>query len=172
LTRLALAAVLVTIVVAPAYAEAPTGFAEFPWGTSLDVLREQFLSKRCDSSRESRRGWQTVQCQSYHVEGLLVPILRLDFEPPNALAGYYMVVPRSSYRAFRQLVVQRFGQPTLRSGLPFLGESLSWTWTGARATLIEKCDEDSSCMEVKTTALERKLEQIRERERRDSAQSF
>jgi hypothetical protein len=47
-----------------------------------------------------------------------------------------------------------------------------WTWNGVSATLIEKCDEELSCVEVRTTALDRRIEQIRERERRDSAQSF
>lgn len=170
--RLAVAALLVAIAVSAAYGEQPTGFSEFRWGTSLAVLREQFLSKRCDSYGESQRGWQSVHCRGYRVEGLVIPVLRLDFEPPNSLAGYYMVVARSSYRAFRDLVVPRFGPPTSRTGMLWLGETMAWTWTGATATLIEKCGEESSCIEVKTTALERKLEQIRERERRDSAQSF
>ena len=49
---------------------------------------------------------------------------------------------------------------------------MSWAWSGVSATLIEKCGEEHSCMEVKTPALDRKREQIRERERRDAVQSF
>jgi hypothetical protein len=40
------------------------------------------------------------------------------------------------------------------------------------ATLIEKCGEEYSCMEVTTAALDRRREQTRERERRESTQSF
>jgi hypothetical protein len=116
--------------------------------------------------------WYSVLCNGYLVEGLSIPVLRLDFEPANALAGYHMLVARGSYRAFRDLVLKRFGRPTSRSSILWSGGQMSWVWNGVSATLIEKCGEEYSCMEVTTAALDRRREQIRERERRESTQSF
>ena len=172
MTRVALVIFLLVLAVAPADAQAPTGFSEFAWGTAPSVLRDQVLSKRCQSSSESRRGWYSVLCQEYSTEGLKVPALRLDFEPADALAGYHMVVARTSYPTFRELVLKRFGRPTTRRMIPFIGQQLWWTWPGVSATLIEKCDEESSCLEVTTAPLDRRREAIRERERREATQSF
>jgi hypothetical protein len=172
MTRVAAAALLLALVVAPAAAQAPTGFTEFAWGTNPSVLREQVVTKRCQSSTESRRGWYSILCREYLIEGLSVPALRLDFEPADALAGYHMVVARGSYSAFRELVLKRFGRPTTRRLIPLIGQQMWWTWPGVSATLIEKCGEESSCLEVTTATLDRRRDAIRERERRDATQSF
>ena len=172
MARLAFAALLVALSVSSAFAEAPTGFTEFAWGTPPAVIREQFVAKRCQSSTESRRGWTSILCQGYLVERLSVSLLRLDFEPAQSLAGYHMAVARASYPAFRDLVLQRFGRPASRTVVPFVGQQMSWTWPGVAATLIEKCGGESSCLEVTTTALDRRREQIRERDRREATQSF
>lgn len=172
MTRLVLAALVILLAAAPVFAEAPTGFRDFKWGTSPTVIREQFIPTRCRSSVESRRHWYSLICHDYRVEGLSVPVVRLDFEPAESLAGYNMVVARGSYRAFRDLLLQRFGKPTWRNRFPWAGAQMSWTWSGVTAILIERCDEDSSCVEVTTAALDRKREAIRERERQDSVQSF
>ena len=172
MTHLGLACLLVVLLVVPAFAERPSGFSEFVWGTSPTVLRDQFMSKRCRVSTESRRAWYSLECRDYLVEGLTIPVLRLDFEPADSLAGYYMIVARGSYRAFRDLVLQRFGPPTARSSILWSGAHMSWTWDNVSATLIEKCGEEHSCVEVKTTPIHRRIEQIRERERQDSKQSF
>ena len=172
MTHLVLACLLIVLLVVPASAEPPSGFSEFVWGTSPTVIRDQFMSKRCRTSAENRRAWYSLECRDYLVEGLTIPVLRLDFEPADSLAGYYMLVARASYRAFRDLMLQRFGQPTSRGSILWSGARLSWSWNDVSAILIERCGEDVSCVEVKTTALDRKLERIRERERRDSRQSF
>ena len=173
MTRVIFVVILIVLLSTPAAAEPPAGFSEFAWGTSPTVIREQFVPKRCRSTSESRRAWYSVECRDYQVEGLKIPILRLDFEPADSLAGYYMIVARGSYRPLRDLVLQRFGQPTSRGTFPWYGGGqMSWTWTGVTATLIERCGADYSCVEVKTTAIDKRLEQIRERERRDSMQSF
>jgi len=168
---LVLAGLLLVVVVGPASAEAPAGFAEFPWRTSAATLRERFIGSRCRSSTESRRDWYSILCRDYRVEGLSIPALRLDFEPADELAGYHMLIARGSYRAFRDLVVKRFGPPT-RRGSVWAGGPEWWVWPGISATLTEKCGAESSCLEVTTSALDRRREQLRERERRDSTQSF
>jgi hypothetical protein len=170
--RLVLALVLATLVAGVAHAEPPSGFAEFPWGTSPQVLREQLLTKRCRTTTESWRGWRSLQCQDYVAGALSASILRLDFEPPDSLAGYYMTVPRASYRGFRDMVVQRFGPPTSQRSPFFQGTTMSWTSDAVAATLIERCGPDIACLEVRTAPLERKRQQILERERRDSMQGF
>ena len=170
--RLVLAAVLVALIADPAAAEAPTGFSEFPWGTPPAVIRERLTSTRCRSVTESRQAWHSIACHGYLVEGLSIQVVRLDFEPAESLAGYHMVLSRGSYRAFRDLVMQRFGPSTSRRSLLGLGGHTSWVWNGVTATLIEKCGDEQSCMEVSTTVLDRKREQIRDRERRDQMQSF
>ena len=170
--RVVLAALVIVLAAAPAFAEAPTGFRDFKWGTSPTVIREQFVPSRCRSTSESRRYWYSIICHGYQVEGLSVPVLRLDFEPAESLAGYNMVVARGSYRAFRDLLLQRFGKPTSRGSVLWARGQMSWTWDGVTAVLIERCDEESSCVEVKTTAIDRRREAIREREQRDSSQSF
>ena len=169
---LVLAGLLIMLMVAPASAEPPTGFQDFTWGTNPAAFREQLIPSRCRYATESRRSWFSIQCHGYLVEGLSVPVLRLDFEPADSLAGYQMTLARGSYRAFRDLVLQRFGKPTSRSSIFMSGAQMSWTWPGVSATLIEKCGEDESCIEVTTTTLDRRREQIRDRERRDSMQSF
>lgn len=168
---LVLAGLLLAVAAGPASAEAPTGFTDFPWGTSPTVIREQFITSRCRSSTESRREWYSVLCREYRVEGLSIPTLRLDFEPADQLAGYHMLLARGSYRTFRDLVIKRFGPPT-RRGYFWAGGQEWWVWPGVSATLTERCGAEFSCLEVTTTALERRREQIRERERRDSNQSF
>jgi hypothetical protein len=170
--RLGVACLTIVLLVVPASAEPPSGFLEFAWGTSSNVIREQFVPKRCQSASESRRAWHSLECRNYLVEGLAIPMLRLDFEPDDSLAGYYMIVARGSYRAFRDLMVQRFGRPTSRGSILWAGAQMVWTWDGASAILIERCGEEHSCVEVKTAALERKIEQLRAREQRDSRQSF
>jgi hypothetical protein len=171
--RFVLAALLLgAVIVSPAFAEAPTGFAEFAWGTSPMVVREQLLAKRCRSSTESRAAWYALVCHNYLVAGLTLPILRLDFEPADSLAGYYMIVARTSYAPFRDLMLQRFGPPTSRSSIFVWGRTTTWSWPGVTATLIERCGDESSCVEVRTTALEKRAQQVRERERRDAVQSF
>jgi hypothetical protein len=175
MTALALACLLIVLSVVPAAAEPPSGFSEFAWGTSPAVIREQFVPKRCRTSTESRRVWYSLECRDYRVEGLTIPVLRLDFEPADSLAGYYMIVARGSYRALRDLMVQRFGRSTSRGSILWSGAQMSWTWEGVSATLIERSGQEHSCVrgqEVRITALDRKLEQIRERERRDLRQSF
>ena len=172
MTRFVLASLLVAFTVIPASAEPPTGFTVFAWGTNPTVLREQFVSKRCRGSTESRRVWYSIQCQGYLIEGLSIPSVQLYFEPADSLAGYHMIVARASYPAFRDLVLKRFGRPTSRSSIFWSGQQMSWAWASASATLIERCGEEFSCLEVTTTAIDRRREQIRERERRDSAQSF
>jgi hypothetical protein len=156
MTPLVLAGLLIALMAAPAAAEAPNGFSEFAWGTTPTVLRQQFVATRCRSSSESRVPWYSVLCNGYLVEGLSIPVLRLDFEPANALAGYHMLVARGSYRAFRDLVLKRFGRPTSRSSILWSGAQMSWVWDGVSATLIEKCGEEYSCMEVTTAALDRR----------------
>lgn len=172
MTPFVLAILVIALGAASAFAEAPTGFADFKWGTNPAVIRQQFIASRCRSSTESRRHWHSIECHGYRVEGLMIPVLTLDFEPAESLAGYNMVVARGSYRAFRDLLVQRFGRPTSRSLLPFSGGQMSWAWPGVTASLTERCGEEYSCVEVRTTAIDRKREEIRERERRDSVQSF
>jgi len=172
MTRVVLVCSLIVLLVAPASAEAPKGFSEFAWGTSPTVIREQFVPRRCRTSTENRRLWYSVECRDYRVEGLAIPVLRLDFEPADSLAGYYMLIARASYRPFRDLVLQRFGPPTARSSILWSGATMSWTWDNVSATLIEKCGQEHSCVEVKTSAIHRRIEQNRERERQDSKQSF
>ena len=172
MTRFFLALLLIALAITPASAEAPRGFAEFAWGTSPAVIRQQFVPTRCRSTTESRQPWFSIECRDYLVEGLSIPLLRLDFEPAESLAGYYMIVARGSYRSFRDLILQRFGRPTSRRGLPGFGTEMFWSWSGVSATLIERCGQESSCVEVRTSAIERRREQLRERERRDAVQSF
>ncbi len=105
-------------------------------------------------------------------KGLSIPLLRLDFEPAESLAGYYMLVARGSYAQFRDLILQRFGRPTSRRWIPGYGTEMFWVWSGISATLIERCGQESSCVEVTTTPIDRRREQLRERERRDASQSF
>jgi hypothetical protein len=173
MTRVVLAALFIAVTFVPAAAEAPTGFLEFAWGTSPTVIRQQFMPTRCRSVTESHQPWYSLECHGYLVEGLSIPVLRLDFEPADSLAGYHMVIARGSYRAFRDLVLQRFGRPTSRNNpLLWSGAQAAWVWNGVSATLIERCGEERSCIEVRTTVLDRKRAELRERERRDSMQSF
>jgi hypothetical protein len=171
MTRFILAALLSVLAITPASAEAPRGFAEFAWGTSPAVIQQQFLPTRCRSTSESRHLWYSVECRGYLVEGLTIPLLRLDFEPADSLAGYYMLVARGSYRPFKDLFLQRFGRPTSRRWLPGFGDEMHWTWAGISATMIERCGAETSCVEVRTTAIERRREETRERERRDAVQA-
>ena len=171
--RFVLAAALVLAAVLPAFAEAPAGFSEFAWGTTPAVMKEKFIASRCRSSIESRRVWYSIECRDYGVEGLNILSVRLDFEPADSLAGYHMVLARGSYKAFRDLVVKRFGPPTQQRRFPlWSGGQMWWVWPGVSATLIENCGEELSCVDVRTSAIDRKIEQAKERERRDSAQSF
>src|ERR1700687_3298983 len=139
---LVLACLLTVLMVVPASAEPPSGFSEFAWGTSPATIRDQFVSKRCRTSTENRRAWYSVECRDYLVEGLTIPMLRLDFEPADPLAGYYMIVARGSYRAFRDLLLQRFGRPTAQRSILWSGAHISWAWNDVSATLIARCGQD------------------------------
>ena len=171
--HLLFALVLVLIArVSAADAQPPTGFSEFKWGTRPDVIREQLLNKRCRERGETRGIWYSLECHNYSAEGLSIPFLRLDFEPADTLAGYYMTIARGSYPRFRDLALQRFGPSMSRRTQLFQGSVLSWASDGVRATLIEKCGTDISCIDVATPVIDRRRQQMQERERRDASQSF
>jgi hypothetical protein len=175
--RVAVTVLLALLVVAPVVsqsaAEPPTGFSQFPWGTSVGVIRAELLATRCRSSTESWDGWYSVLCLDYRIDEISVPSVRLDFEPADSLAGYSMTIARGSYRRFRDLAVQRFGSPTASSrSFPWRGSVMSWTSEGVTATLIEQCGAETACMEVTTRALDRKRHELTERRRREAAQGF
>jgi hypothetical protein len=170
--RLALALVLAALVAGDVSAELPTGFAEFAWGSKPAVLREQVLGKRCRASSESWHTWRSFLCHNYRAGALSATTLRLDFEPADSLAGYHMTVARGDYRSFRDLVLQRFGPPTSRRAPLFQGAIMTWTSPAVTVTLVERCGAETSCLDVRTEALDRKRQQVLERERRDSMQGF
>jgi len=172
MTSLFLGVLLAALLVTDASAEPPAGFAQFPWGTSARVVRDELLTKRCRSTSESRRGWYSLQCNDYQAEGLSLPSLRLDFEPDDSLAGHSMSLARGSFRSFRDLSVQRFGAPQSQWRLPWQGAVLSWRSDTVAATLTEDCGPDRSCMEVTTRALDRRRQEFIERQRQDASQSF
>ncbi len=172
MTPLVLGVILAALLVTDAAAEPPTGFAEFPWGTSAETMRTELLAKRCRSMTESRRGWYSLQCTEYQVEGLSVVGLRLDFEPDDSLAGYALNLARGSFRRFRDISVQRFGKPTSQRRLPWQGAVLTWQSNNVTATLIEDCGGDTSCMEVTTRVLDRRRQDFLERQKREASQSF
>lgn len=156
----------------PAGAEEPKGFADFPWGTVPEVLREKLLTKRCQSYVHYSRETRSAYCRAYLVEGLNVSQLRFDFEPDDSLAGYYMLVARHSYPTLRRLTLERFGPPTAKSSFFGFNEQLFWDWEGTRALLIQRCGPETSCLEVKTLPLVKKREQEIARQRRELQQSF
>ena len=165
-----LAGILITLA-SVAHGAEPTGFADFPWGTTAEVLREKLLTKRCESYQPERSGASAL-CHRYRVDGLSVVLLRLDFEPADSLAGYYMLIARYSYRTLRGLINERFGKPTSRRAVLWFGEEMSWVWEGGQATLIERCGEETSCLEVKTLPIIRKREQERARQSENLFQSL
>jgi hypothetical protein len=161
------------VLVLEASAEAPSGFSQFPWGTTPGVLREQLLTKRCGRVSESlTSGWQQIVCHRYALEGVSAQTVTFDFEPTDALAGYSMFIARGSYQQFRDLAVERFGRPTSRRGILWQGEVIAWTTDNVTATLTERCAPELSCMEVTTRALDRKRQQLADRKRQDSLQGF
>jgi hypothetical protein len=173
-SRLVLGFLLVALAAPTVSAEPPTGFSQFPWGTSPSVIREQLLAKRCTRVTEGHPagGWYQLVCYGYSLEDVAVPSVGFDFDPPDSLAGYSMRIARGSYQRFRDLALQRFGRPTSRRGFLWQGAVISWTSDTVTATLTEKCGLETSCMDVSTRALEAKRRQLIERERRDSLQGF
>jgi hypothetical protein len=164
---------LMALVVFEAVAEAPTGFSQFPWGTTPAVLRDQLLTKRCGRVSESMSaGWHQIVCHRYSLEGVSVPTVSFDFEPADALAGYSMLIARGSYQRFRDLALERFGRPTSRGGIFWQGAVITWTTDNVTATLTERCAPDLSCMDVTTRALDRRRQQLADRKRQDSLQGF
>ena len=165
---------LVTLFVAHASAEPPGGFAQYPWGTSPRVLRQELLNQRCMNVSESNAadGWRALLCQGYALEDVSVLTVRFDFEPAESLAGYAMYIARGSFPRFRDIVLQRFGPPTSRRGILWQGAVLSWNSDTVNATLVEKCGQDTSCMEVTTRVLDRKREALIEHKRQDAVQGF
>lgn len=163
----ALIATILVGLVSTARAEEPRGFAGFPWGTTSEILREKLLTKQCQSHDEYSRAHGSAYCHTYLIEGLSVTHLRLDFEPEDSLAGYFMVVARYSYPALRSLTLEKFGRPTFRSSSFGFNEQLFWSWAGAQAILSQKCGAGrTSCLEVKTALLIEKREEVAERQRR------
>jgi hypothetical protein len=171
--RLMFGVLLGALLVAVASAEAPSGFSQFPWGTTPGVLREQLLTPRCGRVSESRSaGWHQIVCHRYALEGVAVPTVTFDFEPADVLAGYSMLIARGSYTQFRDLALERFGRPTSRRGILWQGAVMTWTTDAVTATLTERCAPELSCMDVTTRALERKRQQLADRKRQDSLQGF
>lgn len=169
--KTAVVGAVMTVLATAAPGAEPTGLAEFAWGTTLDVLREQFLSRRCESHQASARS--SALCYRYRVEAMTVLLLRLDFEPDDSLAGYYMAVASHSYPTLRSLTLQRFGSPTWqRRPLFRAGEELSWSWDNVQATLLQRCGEETACLEVKTLPLIRKRDQDRTRQAERLLQSL
>jgi hypothetical protein len=140
----------------------PSGFGQFPWGSSAAVLRQE-VAKRCQQYSESST---YALCHGYQAGGLTVLLLRFDFVPSNSLAGYGLETLQREYNALRKLAIERFGNPAARTRILWFREQLFWAWTDAEAVLIERCGEGRSCLEVRTRAI------IQERERRESEDRF
>ena len=140
----------------------PSGFGQFPWGSSADVLKRE-VGGRCQLYSESSA---YALCRGYQIRGLTVLLLRFDFVPGNSLAGYGLETLRREYHELRKLAVERFGNPTTRTRILWFREQLFWVWTDMEAVLIERCGEERSCLEVRTRAL------MDERERRASDKGF
>lgn len=140
----------------------PSGFGQFPWGSRADVLKRE-VGRQCQLYSESSAH---ALCRGYQIRGLTVLVLRFDFVPGNSLAGYGLETLRREYTELRKLAVERFGNPTTRTRILWFREQLFWIWADAEAVLIERCDEERSCLEVRTRAL------MEERERRQSENRF
>jgi len=161
---------------APASAEEPKGFQDWPWGTSREALIEPFLRDKCRSSSEYRLYTEHLKdhlksiltCSFYEIGDVTAGVM-LHFEPLESLAGYTLEF-KSRYREMRQTILEKLGKPTLVTthryktalGVSTTGEEMTWRWpSGTAAQLSERCPESSgqvslilSCFQVSTAALQ------------------
>jgi len=119
-----------------AFAEEPTGFLEWPWGTPKDTLESKFLFPRC-KNRPSEPAEPAV-CGSYQLGDIQILSLRLNFKPDDALSGYVMYFHKDSYAKMLDAATAKFGAPTQ----PTLWQ---WQWpSGTTALLRERCGSRAS----------------------------
>src|SRR2546427_12591119 len=75
-----------------ASAEEPTGFSEWPWGTSKDTMIKAFLLPACryDERLDVFKEMKTLRCGTYRVGDIQIRDLFLDLGPEDSLSGYSM----------------------------------------------------------------------------------
>jgi hypothetical protein len=119
----------VLAVATSAYAEEPTGFLEWSWGTPKATLESKFLLPRC-KSRTSEPAEPSV-CGSYQLGDIEILSLRLNFKPDDALSGYVMYFHKESYAKMLDAASDKFGATPQRT---------LWQWpSGTTALLLERC---------------------------------
>jgi hypothetical protein len=158
----ALITALALLVVDPAWAEEPTGFAEFRWGTASHRVDEG-LHGKCTFNRATE---EFAFCTCYHVPSVgAVKVAFWSIPDPGGnacdakLAGYSIMLRASGYASLRSVAIEKFGAPTTSrfaeyttgAGFKVSGEIVSWVGPGATAHLSERCDTvTESCLSVRT----------------------
>lgn len=156
--RLTLVAVVLWSAVAAA-ADAPTGFADIPWGTPSFKVSDA-MSGRCVFTRMSS---ELAICTDYEIPTLGdVKVTFMSTPLPTGgpadggLDGYRISAGWRSYKALRQLAYEKFGRDSERGGVAGR-EVIIWRWprTGAlevQAALVESCGDTTSCLKVTTAS--------------------
>lgn len=167
-----------SLIAVPAWAEAPLGFTDLPWGSSRKAVAD-FLQPRC---LELRAVQGSVVCLGYSLGSLGDGWVALLFEPEDSLQGYYLTVDSAMWRAFRRTVVDKFGPParteqrrqTTEAGASVTQVQLSWSWPdGTTATLSETCGSlTESCLRVFTKRYTTKLNREDAAQREKARKAF
>jgi len=153
---------LALFVAAPAWAEEPTGFAEFRWGTASHRVDEGLYGK-CAFDRATE---EVAFCTGYvlpSVGSVKLAFWSIPDPGGNAydakLAGYSILLRASGYASLKSVAVEKFGAPTTSrmaayttgAGFKVSGEIVTWVWPGATAHLSERCDKvTESCLNVRS----------------------
>jgi len=176
------------IVAAPALAQAPTGFAGLPWGTRSDAVHDYIYAERLCVF--VRLDVESAHCDHYELPGVgdgkvlfwSLPSTEADASVSDGtLAGYSILLPFSSYPAFRRLVVDKFGPPhrterrtyTTATGAVLSGDVLLWGWAGVSASLSERCTKLTElCLSVTTAPLDARRAGQGQHDREKAKKSF
>jgi hypothetical protein len=142
-----------------AAAEEPKGFSKWPWGTTKQVLRTEFLLPECNYMIGSEN---TGLCRQYRVADIQVQ-LTLNFQPDGTLSGYSMAFASAEFATMRDTVIEKFGPPTST-----ISRALEWRWpSGTSAVLADNLGQ--AILDVSTKRLadfRRKEEEEKKQERK------
>src|SRR5580765_2465243 len=138
-------------------AEEPTGFEEFPFGTSRSALVESPFRDRCRPAPEMQSAARTqgsrVTCPTYDLRELGPMRVTLLFSAEERLVGYVVFIPRDRQDSVRTRMEAIYGPPTREVER---GRTIAWLWpSGAEASMTSMCRAADGCLTVKARATEK-----------------
>jgi hypothetical protein len=119
---------------------APTGFADFTWGTTDEDMNKRLFSLNPSCRWAGTRGDMTISCAQELGGREYVAVFYFD---DRRFSAYTLAVGRQRASELREIARLKFGN----------GDA--WTWGPTSARFIEQCTAESACLRVRSEIYEK-----------------